>query len=167
MRINDSNTPSNLWRELIMMRLPFGLVAFFVSLSAFAAGNSTKFQCETTQVIDRGNRPTKIEFAVRNLLKGKIDYSSSYDDNGRPAADGMPVKHVPTHSVLMLNDNYGIERTAKGDLKLTSDGDGCQWTTVVLYKAAGFAAGFARVKGSGGCGAGDYYSTLKCRVTAE
>ncbi len=134
--------------------------------SASAAGENTAFKCETTQVIDRGNRPTKIEFSVKNLLKGKIGYSSSYDDDGRATREeyGMPVKHVPKHSVLMLNENYGITRTAKGDLELTSDGDGCQWTTVVLYKDAGFKAGFARVKGSSGCGAGDYYSTLKCQV---
>jgi hypothetical protein len=126
-----------------------------VPFTALAAETSTTFKCETTDVIDRGNRPTKFEFAVSNLGKKNVAYSSDY-------GDGDSVKMVPANSVLDLNDNAEVLMDSAGNLKLQSDGDGCQWTTVLLYKSAGYKAGYAKVKGSSGCGSGDFYSTIKC-----
>lgn len=129
-------------------------LALLATLSAIPAmaSNQINFSCKTDKVIE-DEKPTKIKFSVTNLGKKNVEYVDANED-------GTPVIMIPNNSVLMLNDNYGI-KMQDGNLVMDSDGDGCQFTTFVLYKDAEFKKGYVRVK-DGGCGATPVYSTVTC-----
>lgn len=105
-------------------------------------------------------KPTEFSFAVENLDSSKPGYWTTEDDDD-------PVTMKPDNSVLDLNENGSIQVGAKG-LELSSDGDGCQYTTVVLYRDKEFKKGYVRVDASKtGCGGDDVYSTVTCKVTVK
>jgi hypothetical protein len=133
------------------------IIAFFglSSLTALSAPSVTRFTCITDDVIE-GKKPTKFEFSVTGLGTKEVNYYTGKDEEN-------PFKMHPKNSVLMLNDNFGILENSKG-LVLDSDGDGCQFTQVVIYSDSNYTRGYAKVDGSGGCGAGNYYSKLTCSL---
>lgn len=122
-----------------------------------SAAEVSHFKCVTEDAIEfRGHRgPTHFFFSVSNLERGKPSYRTS-DENS-----DAPVKMVPENSVLMLNDNWGIKRNAKG-LLLDSDGDGFQFTNVQLYADSDYSAGYARVTYTDGTKA--IYTKVSCQI---
>lgn len=129
------------------MKTLIALTLFTLSAPAFA-GYVHEFKCKTTDAIDTRNHRgvTRFSFSVKNLEQGKIGYVESEDPNGVTG----PVTMVPENSALMLNDNYGINRSREKDLLLDSDGDGVQFTLARLYANANYRNGYAQVKYSDG-----------------
>jgi hypothetical protein len=134
------------------------LLALFPLIAANAFAATLNFECKTTQVIE-GKSATLVAFTIENIGDVKtITYGG----------DDEPVRMTPLDSVLDLNDNWQVIQNLNKDkspksITLTSDGDGCQFTTMVLYAEKGYKAGFVSVKGkAAGCGQGDYYSPVSC-----
>lgn len=138
-----------------MLRIATALSLIALSSTTALAAASLKFDCVTDKVIE-GPKPTRVQFTIENLDDAKKITYAGTDEN--------PVQMTPAESVLMLNENWGVERTAKGIL-LSSDGAGCQLTKMLLFEDSGFRKGYVSVKGKNfGCGASDYYSIVTCKV---
>lgn len=134
------------------------IVAFGLILGASLAHaeDVTDFKCQTTKSIESGHAHSKFSFSVHKMDKPRsIEYWVENEDD-------EPVRMTPRESAMMLNDNHIIRRTKKG-LELSSDGDGCQFTSVVLYEDSGLTRGYLQIK-DGGCGARPAYSTVTCTV---
>ena len=133
------------------------LLAPLISFSA--ESDVTKFECATAKVIE-GKKQSTFSFKVSNLNSPgeQVGYWTKDDDQ-------EPVKMSPKNSIMDLNDNWTIRMEDKG-LTLTSDGDGCQFTTVQLYKDAKFKIGYVAIK-DGGCGATGVpaYSIVRCNTS--
>ena len=133
------------------------LLSIFLAGVASAASHSIHdFSCRTETQIDRTAKTTRFSFSVENLTQGKISYHTDDDSSDEP------VKMVPADSSLMLNDNWGIRRTKDG-IKMDSDGDGFQFTNVVLYENSDFRAGYAKIEFSDTTK--PRYSKVTCKVT--
>jgi hypothetical protein len=145
-------------KGFFMNKISAGVFSLSIALTSFAmAQSSTQFDCTTTKTIE-GQKPSQFSFSVLNLETGRAEYQA---DSG---AEDAPVKMTPEDSVLDLNENFTIGSGSRG-LRLTSDGDGCQFTEVLLYKDRGYKSGYVKIE-DGGCGAEGVpaYSTVSCKV---
>jgi hypothetical protein len=124
-----------------------------------------QFSCKTDTPVEgndpkfptRPIKPTEFSFAVENLKSNKPGYWTLNDND-------EPVTMKPTDSILDLNDNWQILGGSKG-LELNSDGDGFQFTTVMLFKDKGYKKGYVRVViADPPDHSEDKYSTVTCKV---
>lgn len=141
-----------------MNKISVGVFSLSIALTSWALAQSvTQFDCATTKKIE-GQSPSRFSFSVLNLEKGPVDYQIESE------AEDAPVKMTPEDSILDLNENFTIGSGSRG-LRLTSDGDGCQFTEVLLYKNSDYKSGYVKIE-DGGCGAEGVpaYSTVSCKV---
>jgi len=141
------------------------ILTLFVISGVVRAETVTKFSCVTDTPVESNDpkhptkplKPTEFSFAVENLNSEKPGYWTEKEND-------EPVVMKPNDSILDLNDNWQIQAGAEG-LELSSDGDGFQYTTVVLYKDSGYKKGYARVKiPDPPDHSEDKYSTVTCKL---
>lgn len=134
-------------------------IIFILIGSTAMASTTTTIHCKTLRAIER--RPgvkTELIFQIANLNSNRFELLNLDKEE--------TVKTKPKVSVLGINDNIQLYGN-KGDIHIHADGDGCQWTDLVLYKNAGYQRGYVRLKGSPSCGAGSAYSELSCQLTQK
>jgi hypothetical protein len=149
-----------------MKSLIFISTLFVISGFAHAVDKTAhQFTCATDKPIEYKDpkkphqviKPTEFSFVLENLESKKPSYWTEKEED-------EPIVMNPADSVLDLNENWQLISGPKG-LELNSDGDGCQYTTVILYKDKGYKKGYVRVDASKtGCGGDDVYSTVTCKV---
>jgi hypothetical protein len=140
----------------------FLTVLWVVVLSQVAAhASTTRFDCQTTQLVDKGI--VGISFYLTEN-RGAVGFVTADETDS-------PVKvYPPSSQISEINDDYSAifmtDDQGQDIVRLSNDGDVCSYITIDLYKNAAYRTGYVRMEGTSACNTSTYVSPLSCKTTA-